>query len=96
MAMKQLFADFPELGFAIKESSIRSWKAKYQMEIQQKCEAGETDLSMKVFKETRMTSTTWGKDRRGGNELYQCCTSGRWSGNFCHCYGCCNSHCEKA
>ena len=36
-----------ELSFAIKESSIHLWKAKYQMEILQKRKAGETDLSMK-------------------------------------------------
>ena len=35
-----------ELGFGIKENSVRSWKTKYRMEIQRKRKAGKTDLSM--------------------------------------------------
>ena len=36
-----------ELGMAIKESSVRTWKVKYQKELQRKRQAGETDLSVK-------------------------------------------------
>ena len=36
-----------ELGMAIKESSIRTWKVKYQKELQRKRQAGKMDLSVK-------------------------------------------------
>ena len=44
-----------ELSFAIKESSIHSWKEKYQIELQWKHEAGETDHLMKS-----LPSKQWG------------------------------------
>ena len=36
-----------ELGMAIKESSVRTWKVKYQKELQRKRQAGKMDLSVK-------------------------------------------------